>query len=45
VDNGWDDLEVDDLLANNADVVNADGTTSATYEQWEERIANEPESN
>jgi hypothetical protein len=45
VDNGWDDLEVDDLLANNADVVNEDGTTEATCEEWELLIQQEASSN
>lgn len=45
IDNGWDDAEVDDLLAHRTEYVNEDGTTNATFEHWEHFAQEEPESN
>ena len=45
VDNGWDDVEVDVLLANRDEYVNEDGTTKASHDQWERFARDEPESN
>ena len=45
IENGWADIEVADLLEAHADAVREDGTTSATYAQWEQWAQEEPEGN
>ena len=44
-DNGWDPIEVDDLLEHRCIFVNADGTTTASHDLWEYMAQQEPESN
>ena len=44
-DNGWDPVEVDDLLEHRCIFVNEDGTTSASHDLWEYMAQQEPESN
>lgn len=45
VDNGWDDVEVDDLFNDHADAINRDGTTTATRDEWTQWAQEMPESN
>jgi len=45
IDNGWDDIEVADLLEAHEDEVLEDGTTTASFEQWELWAQEMPESN
>lgn len=45
IENGWDAVEVVDLLEAHEEAVNADGTTNATFEQWSQWATELPESN
>lgn len=44
-DNGWTELELQDMLDRYPQHVNADGTTNISHDEWEALADQEPESN
>ena len=44
-DNGWERIEVADLLEAHEEEVNEDGNTNATFDQWAQWAQEMPESN